>query len=113
MIARGIDLALSGNGASLLSSHARSCEIGMRRPHVTMKTLKQMLLAMAMLCILSASAFAFDPLDQRDDQQKPPKPDRPVVVVKPKPKPPPDNREQEKQRDNKRGKPSSFFEMSD
>ena len=76
-----------------------------------MKALKQILLAMAMLCIVSASVFAFDPLDQRDDQKKPPKPDRPVVVVKPKPNPPPDNRDQEKKRDNKRGKPSSDYFM--
>jgi hypothetical protein len=76
----------------------------MRRPHETMKALKQMLLAMAMLCIVSASALAFDPFEQRDNQQKPPKPDRPVVVVKPKPNPPPDNRDQEKKRD-RRGRP--------
>ena len=66
-----------------------------------MKELKRMLLALMMLCIVSVGAFAFD--DQRgDDQKRPPKPDKPVVVVKPRPNPPPDNSQRN---DNKRGKP--------
>jgi hypothetical protein len=76
----------------------------MRRPHVIMKELKQMLLALTILCIVSVSAFAFDD-DQKKGDQKPPKPDRPVVVVRDKDRPPPDNRGGDKRNDNKRGRP--------
>ena len=67
-----------------------------------MKELKRILLAVMMLCIVAISVFAFD---QGDDQKRPPKPDRPVVVVKPRPSPPPDNRQDRPRNDNKRGKP--------
>ena len=69
-----------------------------------MKKLKRMLLAVAMLCVVSVSAFAFD--DQKKDEQKrPPKPDRPVVRVEDKRGTPPDNRQDPKRNDNKRGRP--------
>jgi hypothetical protein len=67
-----------------------------------MKELKRILLAVTMTCIVSTSLFAFD---QGDDQKRPPKPDRPVVVVKPRPSPPPNNSQDNKRNDNKRGRP--------
>jgi hypothetical protein len=76
----------------------------MRRQHAIMKELKRMLLAVAMLCVVSVGAFAFDD-QKKGDQKRPPKPDRPVVVVGGKDKPPPDNRQDGKRNDNKRGKP--------
>ncbi|MGB7924988.1 MAG: hypothetical protein WCF57_17240 [Pyrinomonadaceae bacterium] len=69
-----------------------------------MKKLKRMLLAVAMLCVVSVSAFAIDE-QKKDEQKRPPKPDRPVVVVGDKgQRPPPDNR-QNPRNDNKRGRP--------
>jgi hypothetical protein len=76
----------------------------MRRPHVMMRELKRITLAVMMLCVLFVSAFAFD---QWEDQKRPPKPDRPVVVVNENKnqKPPPDNRRDDRRNDNKRGRP--------
>ena len=69
-----------------------------------MKELKRMLLAVAMLCVVSVGAFASD--DQwGDDQKRPPKPDKPVVVVGPKGEKPPPNNQDRPRNDNKRGRP--------
>jgi hypothetical protein len=71
-----------------------------------MKKLKRMLLAVAMLCVVSVSAFAFDDDQKKGEQKRPPKPDRPVVVVGDRGKrTPPDNRQEPKRNDNKRGRP--------
>src|ERR1044072_6689054 len=104
MTVRGTDLALREAGARLFSpSHARSCENGMRRPHVMMKKLERMLLAMAMLGLVSVSAFAFEDPGE-GGQNRPPKPDKPVVVVGPKGEKPPPNNKDRPRNDNKRGR---------
>jgi hypothetical protein len=77
-----------------------------------MKNLKRMLLAVAMLCVVSVSAFAFDDQNafafndqKKDEQKRPPKPDRPVVRVEQKRDRPPDNRQEPRNDNNKRGRP--------
>lgn len=90
---RGIYLAVLKGGASLLSSHARSWEIRMRRPHVIMKDLKRILMAGVMGCIVSAGAFA-----QRQDPKQPPPKENPPPKVKVEEKNPP----QDKRNDDKK-----------
>jgi hypothetical protein len=76
----------------------------MRRLYVMMKELKRMLLAVAMICVVSVGAFASDG-QWGDDQKRPPKPDKPVVVVGPKGEKPPPNNQNRPRNDNKRGRP--------
>jgi hypothetical protein len=71
---------------------------------VKMKDLKQILAAAIALCVLSASAMAFEP--QKNEQKPPPKGENKVEKRE---KPPPPPRENNSNRggnnDNKRGKP--------
>jgi hypothetical protein len=64
----------------------------MRRPHVTMKDLKRILMTAMMLCFVSVSVFA----DGQKGEKPPPKEKPPVVVVAPKPGPPPNSNGGEK-----------------
>jgi hypothetical protein len=90
-VIRGIYLAVLRGSASLLSSHARTGETGMRRPHGIMKDLKRMLMAGVMCCIVSAGVFA---QKQQDQKNPPPKEDPPPRVKVEEKNPPQDNRGQ-------------------
>ena len=79
-------------GASLLLSHARACEIDMRRPLVIMKNLMRVLLSAALLCSVSFGVLAND--QKKDDQKPPPKESTPKVV-------------HEEKKDNSRGNSNS------
>ena len=73
---------------------------------VKMKYLKQMILAAIALCVLAASAMAFEP--QRSDQKPPPPKDEKKVEKPDKPPPPPRENNNNTNRggnDNRRGKP--------
>jgi hypothetical protein len=76
----------------------------MRRPHVIMKELRRILLAVMMLGVLAAGVFAED---QDRGQKLPPKVNPPKVKVKDKEKPPPDNGQRGGKRgdENRRGRP--------
>jgi hypothetical protein len=57
----------------------------MRRPHVIMEKMKQILMAAVMCCVISAVAFA----QKQDPKVPPPKPPPPRVRVEENKNPPP------------------------
>ena len=76
-----------------------------RTGKLKMKYLKKMTLAVIALCVLAASAMAFEP--QRNDQKPPPPKDEKKVEKPDKPPPPPreTNNTNRGGNDNRRGKP--------
>ena len=99
---RGIYLAVLSGGASLLSSHARSWETSVRRPQGIMKTLKRILMAGVMCCIVSAGAFG---QKQQQDPKNPPPKEDPPPKVKVEDKNPQQDRGQGGQRGDDKKKP--------
>jgi hypothetical protein len=79
-----------------------SAELAMRRHLKFMTNLKRKLLAVSIVCFLSGGAFA----QKRGDDKRPPKNDKPKVVVEQKEKPPQNNKQRDgKRNDGKRGRP--------
>lgn len=73
---------------------------------VKMKDLKRILTAVIALCVLSASAMAFEPQKNDPKPPPPPKDERKVEKVEKRPPPPPrDNTTNRGGNDNRRGKP--------
>lgn len=66
-----------------------------------MTNFRRKVMAVGLACMLSAGAFA---QKRGDDKQRPPKGDKPKVVVEPKKNPPQNNNQGGKRNDGKKGR---------